>query len=79
MQPHLYQAAAMLYAVRRETLMRLHDITGPVCLFPWAKGQPMGRAALRRALLRIALESSVLYTLLFALGHVRLIGPGLRH
>jgi hypothetical protein len=45
----------------------LHDITEPVCLFPWAKGQPMGRAALRRALLRIGLESSVLYTLLFAL------------
>jgi hypothetical protein len=69
----------MLYAARRETLTHLHDITEPVCLFPWAKGQPMGRAALRRALLRIALESSVLYTLLFALGHVRLIGPGLRH
>ena len=79
MQPHLYQAAAMLYAAHRETLTRTHDITEPVCLFPWAKGQPMGRAALRRALLQIALESSVLYMLLIALRHVRLIGAGLRH
>ena len=39
----------------------------------------MGRAALRRALLQIALESSVLCMLLIALRHVRLIGAGLRH
>jgi hypothetical protein len=39
----------------------------------------MGRAALRKALMPIVLESSVLYALLFALAHFGLIGAGLRH